>query len=817
MKPATLRARVFIGAILLLGCLMWFDAFPLRIVDPSRFLVYLLIAMMAAALKIKLPGVHGTMSVYFLFTLLSVIELSRLETMIISGAAALVQCFWHAKNRPKLIQLLFNLADVSIATGVAFAVYHSPVWLNVHIASLPLLAVASTAFFVANTWPVAAVIALTEGKAIKQTWQECYHWSFAYYLAGSVLASLLSLGNRLFGWQTALLFLPAAYLIYHSYRLYLDRLERESKHAEEIASLHLRTIEALALAIDAKDHATHGHLRRVQVHAIEIGRELGLAKPELDALCAAALLHDIGKLAVPEHIISKPGKLTPEEFEKMKIHPLVGAEILEQVRFPYSVAPIVRAHHEKWDGTGYPDGLREDQIPLGARILAAVDCLDALSSDRQYRRALPLEKAMEVVLSESGKSYDPKVVEILNRRYQELDELSRREPAPEPSAGSAGKEIARNHAPAADAELHDSPAPESVEFLESIAAARQEVQNLFELSQDLGKSLSLHETLSVLAARLQRLVRYDAIAIYVVRGDRLLPEYVSGDDFRLFSSLQIPVGEGISGWVAKTNKSIINGNPSVEPGYLNDPTKFTLLRSALAVPLQGVADVIGVMTLYRSESEAFTQDDFRVLLALVSKVSLSIENALKFGQAESSATTDYLTELPNARSLFLHLDAELSRCRRKNDTLAVLVCDLDGFKQVNDRFGHLQGNKILQLVSKRLRDSCREYDYVARMGGDEFVMILTSVTAEQVSSKIDQLDQVVKKAGREALGEEIISLSIGSAFFPNDTANAEGLLAEADQRMYANKQTRKRNPQFSSANLDPVARQLACLTGETRC
>ena len=416
------------------------------------------------------------------------------------------------------------------------------------------------------------------------------------------------------------------------------------------------------------------------------------------------------------------------------------------------------------------------------------------------------------MVSESGKSYDPRIVEILQRRCHELEALSHLEP--EEKSVTTGKVMAKHHTPVPGDEVKAVAAGDGVEFLESIAAARQEVQNLFELSQDLGKSLSLHETLSVLAARLQRLVRYDAIAVYVVRADRLAPEYVSGDDFRLFTSLQIPMGEGISGWVAKTNKPIVNGNPSVEPGYLNDPTKFTLLRSALAVPLQGVADVIGVMTLYRADKDAFTQDDFRVLLALVAKVSLSIENALKFGQAESSATTDYLTELPNARSLFLQLDAELARCRRKQDTLALLVCDLDGFKQVNDRFGHLQGNKILQAVGKRLRESCREYDYVARMGGDEFVMMLTSVTQEQVSAKIEQLDSVVKSTGREMLGEEIISLSIGSAFFPDDCANAEGLLAEADQRMYANKQTRKRNPQFSSANLDPVAQQLACLTGE---
>src|SRR5437867_4060948 len=188
-----------------------------------------------------------------------------------------------------------------------------------------------------------------------------------------------------------------------------------------MANLHLRTIEALALAIEAKDHTTHEHLQRVRVYAIEVAKELKISPPEMEALHAAALLHDIGKLAIPEHIISKPGRLTPEEFEKMKIHPVVGAEILERVRFPYPVVPIVRYHHEKWDGSGYPYGLGGEEIPLGARILAAVDCLDALASDRQYRRALPLDEAMQVVCSESGKSFDPRVVEVLSRRYVELE------------------------------------------------------------------------------------------------------------------------------------------------------------------------------------------------------------------------------------------------------------------------------------------------------------------------------------------------------------------------------------------------------------
>src|SRR5437660_9614148 len=386
-----------------------------------------------------------------------------------------------------------------------------------------------------------------------------------------------------------------------------------------MADLHMRTIEALALAIEAKDQTTHDHLQRVRVYAVEVAKELKVDREGMEALQAAALLHDIGKLAIPEHIISKPGRLTPEEFEKMKIQPLVGAEILERVRFPYPVVPIVRAHHEKFDGTGYPLGLRGTQIPIGARILAAVDYLDALASDRQYRRALPLQEVMQKLNVESGKSFDPKVVDILQRRYHHLERLAIAKSAADGNLPlSTEIKIERGEAPAAGFEkaaVQESVRSETT-FLSSIAAARQEAQALFELSQDLGASLSLGETLSVFSVKLKPMVPYDAIAIYILRDDVLMPEYVSGDNYRLFASLRIPFGDGLSGWVAQNKKPIVNGNPSVEPGYLNDPAKFSTLRSALAVPLEGVGGVIGGLALYRVERDAFTTDNLRILLAV---------------------------------------------------------------------------------------------------------------------------------------------------------------------------------------------------------
>ncbi|MBZ5601253.1 MAG: diguanylate cyclase, partial [Acidobacteriia bacterium] len=565
---------------------------------------------------------------------------------------------------------------------------------------------------------------------------------------------------------------------------------------EEVAGLHLRTIEALALAIDAKDQTTHDHLQRVQIYAMEIARELGLNDSEQSALRAAAMLHDIGKLAVPEHIISKPGRLTPEEFEKMKIHPIVGAEILERVQFPYPVVPIVRAHHEKWDGSGYPYGVAGENIPIGARILSVVDCLDALATDRQYRRALPLEEAMKIVQSEAGKAFDPRVVDILSRRYVELEQKAQLVKKPSEKL-STDLKIKNGQAPAAGFESssngsRDGGKSSSVDFLTSIAAARQEVQALFEISQDLGNSLSLDETLSVLAVRLRKIIPHHSLAIWVRREEALFPDYVSGDDFRLFSSLEIPIGQGLSGWVAENRKPILNGNPSVEPGYLNDPSKFSTLRAAVAVPLEGVNGTVGVLSLYHAERDAFSKDHLRILLAISGKIGISIENAIRFRQAESSATTDYLTGMPNARSLFLQLDAELSRGRRNDQPMAVMVLDLDGFKQVNDRFGHLEGNKVLHAVATGLKRACREYDYVARMGGDEFVVLLPGVEPDDAAVKMADFRDVVKDIGRQMFQGNMLTVSIGVANYPGDGSDAEELLAEADRRMYKQKRAYKR-------------------------
>ncbi len=637
-----LGARVYIALMVIAALACFIPAMLFwEPTNLAKFACYLIAALLASVLKVSLPDIEGTMSMNFLLTILCILDLGLAQTLMIGVLKTLAQFYWKPTRQLKHIQLIFNLSQVTVCCAAAYGAYKL-VLNHVFHGSLPLaLLAAAITHFVFNTIAMSIIIGLTEEKPIRKVWTEIYLWTFPYYMVGAAIAGFVSfIGGRI-GWQAALLVLAPIYVMYRSSRLYLGKLEAEKQHAEKVSHLHLRTIEALALAIEAKDQTTGEHLQRVRVYAMELARELGLSEDETEALQAASVLHDIGKLAVPEHIIAKPGKLTPEEFEKMKIHPIVGAEILEQVDFPYPVVPIVRAHHEKWDGSGYPNGLKGEEIPIGARILSAVDCLDALASDRQYRKALPLDEAMAKVVSESGLSFDPRVVEILKVRYIELEKLAHEQPLQTPPKLSTDIKVERGLAPDAgfaESEKVSNPGERAENDRELIAIAQREIETLLQLAQKVEGALSFEDLISLLAVRVKRLIPHDSMAVYTVQEKALAPAFVSGDNFRLFSSLRIPVGEGLSGWVAENCKAILNGNPSVEPGYLNDATKYSTLRSALAVPLQGKSNVIAVVALYRVSQDAFTREDLSLLLCMCSGLALAAENSLQRNKQSGSNT-----------------------------------------------------------------------------------------------------------------------------------------------------------------------------------
>ncbi len=619
-----LRAKIYITLVILVGWANLAHVIPhWHPVGLAGFAIYLLTTLFAGGLKLRLPGVTGTISVGFCFVLIGIVSLSLPEVLLTGCLAVLVQCFWHSAAKPRPVQLLFNVANSSIAITGSYQLFHS-VWLRSFSLELPvLLAILAASYFVSTTILVAAAIALTEGKSLRTVWRTSYLWAFPYYVLGTATAGLFEIAQRHLGWQSSMLVIPGTYLVYRSCRMYLGRLDDDAKHARETAALHLRTIESLALAIEAKDHTTHEHLQRVQVYAMEIGKELKLSPTELQALQAASILHDIGKIAVPEHILCKPGKLTPEEFQRIKVHPVVGAEILARAQFPYPVVPIVRSHHEKWDGSGYPDGLHGEDIPIGARILSVVDCLDALASDRQYRRALPLDKAMEIVTEQSHKAFDPRIVEILQKRYIELEQLARSSPAATFTL-STDIEIGRGAAPDAGFEQSkESRVPPREGGGDSLVGL---LQTLERKAGDLPQA----EIYSILAGCIRQVIPCDGLVIYSSGTAMLTAEYACGLLSDRLMGLRVPLGQGLSGWVAANRKPIVNGNPGVDCAALDNHAGGPGLRSALAMPVESERGVVGVLTLMREQADAFSQNELRTLSTAGFAVGQLLEIALQY-------------------------------------------------------------------------------------------------------------------------------------------------------------------------------------------
>lgn len=615
-NPAVrIRVKCFVALVSAIGLTcIGVAVLPWHHTDLLQFACYLVLTAVASGLKVIIPGYEATVSVGFILFIVSIGSMSLSETVALGVTAALVQCYWKATKRLSLLHFIFNLSQISIALTGAF-------WLNQFLVQGPLqgrvliaLLLSAAFYFFLNSLPVAIVVSLAEGSPIISKWRDTYAWTGPFYLVGAAIAALVQFLNRHAGWEISVVVMPALYLVYRSYNVYIGRMADMKAHMQEMGALHLRTIEALALAIDAKDQTTGDHVHRVRVYALELARDLNLSSAETDALRAAAVLHDIGKLAVPEHIISKPGKLTPEEFEKMKIHPIVGAEILEQVEFPYPVVPIVRSHHERWDGTGYPDGLKGEEIPIGARILAAVDCLDALASDRQYRRALPLDEAMARVEQESGKTFDPKVVAALKARYLELEKMARSHQGMEKPQLSVNVRVAPGAAPAAGYADAEGDPQQAAQAITARFVRDQGEEGVLQ-------GTSMGDLFSSLAMRLRREIVFDAFAIFRVSGDAIQPRFAFGEDSGKLLELKTCSGQGLLGWVVLTVRAIRNANPAVDIG------SSTRLRSALVAPICIGKEIAGLIALYSTRPDAFSDQDLRVLADFQQDLAANLRDA----------------------------------------------------------------------------------------------------------------------------------------------------------------------------------------------
>ena len=389
--------------------------------------------------------------------------------------------------------------------------------------------------------------------------------------------------------------IPLLIVIYLTFRTSWGRLEDANKHVTQLNELYLSTIEALAMAVDAKDQITHGHIRRVQVCAVELARRVGVSDDrQIRAIEAAALLHDMGKLGIPEHILNKPGRLTQAEFDRMKKHAALGADLLSSVRFPYPVVPIVRHHHENWNGGGYPSGIAGTDIPFGARILSVVDCFDALTSDRPYRSRMSADEAFEILRERRGTMYDPLVVDTFIRAYPEIAPLAIR-------AGQEARTVF-------DIELSDWAEASVSQPLQQIRATSTETAILVRCNQNVAKAVSVKDALRTAAQSLRQLLPATVYALfeYESQSDSLVCDNAVGDPQNLLGGLTIPVGQRVTGWCGANRRTAMNSDASLDLAQIAQLFQPPL-RSTISTPLIGGDRLIAVLTAYSLMDEAFTE------------------------------------------------------------------------------------------------------------------------------------------------------------------------------------------------------------------
>jgi len=516
-------------------------------------------------------------------------------------------------RRHPLYRLWFTSASLGAAAflaGLLMQAMGQPRGLGVSAHLLPLFT-GTLLYYLLNTGSVGMAVALTQRASPWTTWWRGYLWTAPSYIAAALIVAGAQELHRRFGMGMAGMSLLCLYLVHLSYKCYLEKVYQLQVSERRLEEVCMATVESLAFAIAARDGAPQGHLHRGQQIALAMGERLAVPAELMQALRVASLTHDVGKLAVPETILYKAGPLTPEEFERAKTHVAISVGILGPIQFPWPVVEIVRTHHERWDGNGYPEGLKGEEIPLGGRILAIADVFDSLTTDRPYRPALSFEEAHAEIRAGSGTHFDPKLVEVFSEALPEL-----------------------------------------------IAAWR--------------------------------------------------------------------AGE--------------TGN-AVEPAAGASPEIWKTIHGA-------------------------------------SRESLSL------------AFTDGLTGLSNQRHLAAALSREITLARRTARPFSLVVIDLDGFKAINDTFGHRAGDEALQMVARVLLSEVREGSTVSRTGGDEFVLLLPGTSADHARRVVDRLRERVIACVVPGTNRRV-GLSAGIATFPEDGEEATHLMDAADRAMYADKAARR--------------------------
>jgi diguanylate cyclase (GGDEF)-like protein/putative nucleotidyltransferase with HDIG domain len=751
-----------------------------------------LVAMLVCRHRLQIPRTKIRVLAKDIFALWGVLWLGIGGAVVLAIVASAVASYSsrHAKKRALLQIISDAIATFIVASAYYFA---SNYFLN-NNGTVESIEATNAVNIVATIFSMAAIHFVVNSSVIYfgrringeaevgQLLKETLLFPVGSYLLTIGATLLINLTFLQFGIEFGLVVLPITVIGSIAYMVHQQRLAKKTREIMEASRIHLATVEALATAIDARDQMGIGHVRRTQIFAVGIGEFLGLSNDEINALRTAALLHDIGKLAVPDHILNKPGTLTQAEIEKTKIHSSVGASILEKVGFNTPVVPTVKYHHENWDGTGYPEALKGENIPLTARILAVADAYDTLRGARPYRPPVSRSEACAILEKDAGRKFDPRLVRIF------LDNLSRLEA--EAARQGLGYDLSRG-----DDRLRriaDGGAQQS--FVDQIKLANREAFTLYELAKEFSSSLNLTETANLFAEKIRELVHFDTCSIYLLDEKRGAARsiHVAGKHAAVFHNHEIKPGDGVTGRVLEMQSIARNCDPWPDLKLLRASITSDY-RSMVSLPLLTDGKLIGAVSLYSTNRAGYSDEHLRLLETISRIASDAISKSKQHAEAETYALTDPMTGLPNARSLKIQFEREVARARRSKSAFQVLMLDLDGFKQVNDSFGHKVGDRMLIEIGRAIKAQLREYDFLARYAGDEFVAIIPDTSDAAVRELCTRIEKAVKGLSLE-IGEHIsrVGVSIGSATYPQSGEAFDSLLVSADKAMYSAKAKRKK-------------------------
>jgi putative nucleotidyltransferase with HDIG domain len=557
------------------------------------------LTLLTGSFTVKVPSLSAKISVSETFVFTSVLLFGTEAGIVTVVLDALVISLWMSRDTRPASRVLFNVSAPPIALGIASSVFFylsGATSGQISRADVPTLIAPiflfSFLYFLTNTALVATAIAIEVRKSVVGIWRQNFPAvSITYFVGGSIALLIVAYTDHI-DLSVLSIIIPLLVISYLTFRTSMGRLEDADRHIIQMREMYLSTVETLAMAVDAKDQITHGHIRRVQVFALGLAKRLGVSdETHLQAIQAAALLHDMGKLAIPEHILNKPGKLTATEFDRMKQHASIGADLLSSIKFPYPVVPIVRHHHEQWNGGGYPAGIAGTDIPLGARILSVVDCFDALTSDRPYRPRLQNAEALSMLRERSGTMYDPLIVHTFVQCHSEIAPAAIR-------AGQEAKSLLLGFG------TGDS---EDVVALKQIRANASETSILLECGRKL-PTVRREEALEIAARYLRQLTpaRVFAFFAYDRREDVLRCEQLVGDPHHLLAGLVIRPGERVTGWSAANRRTTANSNAALD--LLHIAELFTPpLKSCVSAPLIEEDSILGVLSVYATQPEAFTE------------------------------------------------------------------------------------------------------------------------------------------------------------------------------------------------------------------